>query len=204
MSHELRTPLARVIGEAELALRHDRGSAEYRAALEGIRDSALRMDETITALLASARDQVAGQQSVADAVAVARAAVAAGTPLSGNPDIVLTSDDEATHVGVDAAVLARILGPLIENAVRYGGSDVEVHVGRTPSDVCVTVADHGPGVPAGEAEMIFEPGVRGSGASGEGSGLGLALARRLARSAGGDVRVQPGDGGRFEVRLPSA
>jgi len=141
---------------------------------------------------------------VADAVAVARVAVAAGTPLSGKPDIVLTSDDEATHVGVDAAVLARILGPLIENAVRYGGSDVEVHVGRTPNDVCVTVVDQGPGVPAGEAEMIFEPGVRGSGASGEGSGLGLALARRLARSAGGDVRVQPGDGGRFEVRLPSA
>jgi len=204
VSHELRTPLARVIGEAELALRQHRGPAEYRAALEGIRDSALRMDETITALLASARDQVAGQQSVADAVAVARDAAEAGRPASGHPVVSLTTDDEVVHVGVDAAVLARILGPLVENGVHHATTQVTVHVGRSRGEVHVTVHDDGPGVPAGEREVIFEPGVRGTGASGEGSGLGLALARRLARSAGGDVRVQPGPGGQFEVRLPAA
>ena len=204
MSHELRTPLARVIGEAELALRQDRGDAEYRAALDGIRVSALRMDETIAALLASARDQVAGQQSVADAVTVARDAVVAGRPDSGNPAVALTADEEVIHVGVDAAVLARILGPLVENGVRHAASGVTVHVARAQDDVRVTVHDDGPGVGAGETEVIFEPGVRGAGATGDGSGLGLALSRRLARSAGGDVRVQPGQGGRFEVRLPAA
>ena len=186
MSHELRTPLARVIGEAELALRQDRGDAEYRAALDGIRVSALRMDETIAALLASARDQVAGR------------------PDSGNPAVALTADEEVIHVGVDAAVLARILGPLVENGVRHAASGVTVHVARAQDDVRVTVHDDGPGVGAGETEVIFEPGVRGAGATGDGSGLGLALSRRLARSAGGDVRVQPGQGGRFEVRLPAA
>jgi signal transduction histidine kinase len=204
VSHELRTPLARVTGEAELALRQPRDPAEYRTALEGIRDSALRMDQTITALLASARDQVAGQQSVADAVAVARDAADAGRPASGHPVVSLTTDDELVHVGVDAAVLARILGPLVENGVHHATTQVTVHVGRGQGEVHVTVHDDGPGVPAGEREVIFEPGVRGAGASGEGSGLGLALARRLARSAGGDVRVQPGPGGQFEVRLPAA
>ena len=204
MSHELRTPLARVIGEAELALRQDRGTAEYRAALEGIRDSALRMDATIAALLASARDQVAGQHSVADAVAVAREAADAGRLVGGIPGVTVTAHDEVMHVGVDAAVLARILGPLIENGVRHARSEVAVHVERMQGDVRVTVHDDGPGVAPGETEVIFEPGVRGTGATGEGSGLGLALSRRLARSAGGDVCVQPGQGGRFEVRLPAA
>lgn len=204
MSHELRTPLARVIGEAELALRHDRADAEYRAALEGIRDSALRMDATIAALLASARDQVAGQESVADAVAVARDAVDELRPGSGQPTVRLTSDDEVIQVGVDTAVLARILGPLVENGVRHAASAVAVHVERAQGDVRVTVHDDGSGVPPGESEVIFEPGVRGTGAAGDGTGLGLALSRRLARTAGGDVRVQPGAGGRFEVRLPAA
>ena len=204
MSHELRTPLSRVIGEADLALRQQRGDAEYRAALEGIRDSALRMDATIGTLLASARDQVEGQGSVADAVAIAREAVAAAGPDGTHPAVTLTSDAAVIRAGIDGAVLARVLGPLVENGVRYAHSEVLVHVSRAHGEVRVTVHDDGPGVPAGENELVFEPGRRGSGATGEGSGLGLALSRRLARTAGGDVRMQRGPGGRFEVRLPSA
>jgi signal transduction histidine kinase len=73
----------------------------------------------------------------------------------------------------------------------------------------VAVEDDGPGVAASEAGAIFEPGVRGSSTSGssahDGAGLGLALARRLARSAGGDVEADPTSaGGRFVVRLPSS
>ena len=69
----------------------------------------------------------------------------------------------------------------------------------------VTVADDGPGVMPDEVDQIFDPGTRGSaaGMSSSGAGLGLALARRLARSAGGDVAVDPSDaGGRFVIRLP--
>jgi two-component system, OmpR family, sensor kinase len=60
---------------------------------------------------------------------------------------------------------------------------------------------------AEEAERIFEPGVRGTAAGGDagGAGLGLALARRLARAAGGDVEAAPDEaGGRFVVHLPAA
>jgi signal transduction histidine kinase len=71
------------------------------------------------------------------------------------------------------------------------------------------VEDDGPGVTEDEKERIFEPGVRGSAAGVErnvprGAGLGLSLARRLARAASGDVEVGPGEtGAKFIVRLPS-
>ena len=69
-----------------------------------------------------------------------------------------------------------------------------------------TVRDHGPGVPEGERERIFEPFYRlaGSAESGRGSGLGLALVRQIARHHGGDVRcgAAPGGGSVFEIALP--
>jgi len=68
------------------------------------------------------------------------------------------------------------------------------------------VEDDGPGVGENEREQIFEPGRRGRVGSREtnGAGLGLALARRLARSASGDVEAAAGTGGaRFVVRLPA-
>jgi signal transduction histidine kinase len=68
------------------------------------------------------------------------------------------------------------------------------------------VLDDGPGVSAEELETVFDPGTRGSAANGErGAGLGLALARRLARSAGGEVTAEhTSDGGLFAVRLPAS
>jgi signal transduction histidine kinase len=68
------------------------------------------------------------------------------------------------------------------------------------------VEDDGPGVRAAEREAIFQPGRRGSAADGvAGAGLGLALARRLARSVRGEVEALDGDGGgRFRITLPRA
>ena len=72
------------------------------------------------------------------------------------------------------------------------------------------MTDDGPGIPSAERERIFEPGVRGAadttenGAAFDGAGLGLSLARRLARAARGDVEAQPDDhGGCFTIVLPS-
>jgi signal transduction histidine kinase len=71
----------------------------------------------------------------------------------------------------------------------------------------VVAEDDGPGLEPGEELTIFEPGARGHAGRGahDGAGLGLSLARRLARSAGGDVEADAAaDGGRFVVRLPAA
>jgi signal transduction histidine kinase len=107
------------------------------------------------------------------------------------------------RVGVDAPVVERILSPLLENACRHGRR-IAISVSADNGSVDFTVRDDGPGVPAGERERIFEPGVRRSG-SGSGAGLGLPLARRLARSVGGEVDCLADDapGAAFRVRLPS-
>jgi signal transduction histidine kinase len=77
---------------------------------------------------------------------------------------------------------------------------------RDGAVVRFAIDDDGPGVPAADLESIFEPGRRGpgSGLGSNGAGLGLALARRLARSAGGDVEAEHREGGaRFVVTLPA-
>jgi len=99
----------------------------------------------------------------------------------------------------------RIVQPVLENACRYGSAHVRVRIARENSSVVYAVEDDGPGVAADEHERIFEPGVRGRAQrDAQGAGLGLALARRLARSIDGDVAADPSAaGGRFLVRLPS-
>jgi signal transduction histidine kinase len=110
------------------------------------------------------------------------------------------------RVGVDRDLAERILHPVVENALRFGRSAVRVAVVREGSTVVFSVDDDGPGVGDAERESIFEPAVRGSAGSSapSGAGLGLALARRLARAASGDVVARPGGRGQFVVRLPAA
>jgi signal transduction histidine kinase len=112
------------------------------------------------------------------------------------------------RVGVDPQLAVRTLQPVVDNAVRYGRGRVRLSMARNGTKVVYLVEDDGPGVADAEREHIFEPGLRGAaaqGADGEGAGLGLALARRLARAAAGDVESLPSaNGGRFAVSLPTA
>ncbi|WP_084517017.1 sensor histidine kinase [Microtetraspora niveoalba] len=112
----------------------------------------------------------------------------------------------AVTAGVAAAVAERVLTPLLDNARRYAVRTIAIECARVPGGgVEVAVADDGPGVPAEVGAAVFEPGRRADPADGhDGAGLGLALARRLARVAGGDVHLAPGaEGARFVVRLPA-
>ena len=96
---------------------------------------------------------------------------------------------------------------MLENACRYGSTQVRIDIRNENSNIVYAVEDDGPGVAADERERIFEPGIRGTAArAGEqGAGLGLALARRLARTIDGDVVADgAASGGRFLIRLPAA
>ena len=207
LSHELRTPLAKVTAEAELALRRPREPEEYREALTEILGNARQIARIVDALLAAAQ-QDAGPRGVSDGVEVAHAAADACRPVAEERGIELTVENGRLQypVGVDADLAERILHPVLENACRYGRHEVSLSLERADGAVLFTVADDGPGVDVEEVETIFEPAVRGRAglAAAPSAGLGLALARRLARSVSGDVQaVAPATGGRFEIRLPA-
>jgi signal transduction histidine kinase len=207
LSHELRTPLARVLAESGLALRRERSGPEYRASLELIHRNADQLARTIDALVAAARYEAGGERGTADAHAVAVGAARACSGLAAERELKLqvSTPPRAMRVGVDADLAERIIQPVLENACRYSSTEVRVEIARDNSSVVYAVEDDGPGVAADERDRIFEPGVRG-GAQREGeqgAGLGLALARRLARTIDGDVVAEPASGGRFVVKLPA-
>lgn len=207
MSHELRTPLAKLMAEAELALRRKRSGDEYRESLGVVLHNAQQLERIIETLVTAAR-QPAEQPGIANAVEVAEATVAACSEEASarGVAVALVGPRDSLRLGVDRDLAERILHPVVENACRYGNSKVNVSIARDGSAVLFAVDDDGPGVGADEEEAIFEPAVRGrAGRSATaGAGLGLALSRRLARAASGDVEALPGTRGRFVVRLPAA
>ncbi len=209
ISHELRTPLARVIAEAELALRRERSAGEYRTALEAVHRNAQQLARTVDALVAAARHDADNGRGTADAYTVAQQTLDAVAGLAAERNVTVAVDPPAVplRLGMDADLAERILQPVVENACHYGRGHVRVALARAGTRVLYTIHDDGPGVMPDERESIFEPGVRGTAGSARsgvgGAGLGLALARRLARTASGEVDAQPSaDGGRFVVSLP--
>jgi len=202
LSHELRTPLANLLAETELALRRERSGPEYREALAAVHRSAEQMSGILETLIAAARAETGLARGTSDgARAARRAAEAAGGPKDVPVDVI--APREPLRVGADGEVVERMLAPLVDNARRHARSRVTIDVGRDGRTAAFTVVDDGPGVAEVDCERIFEPGVSANGSPGA-AGLGLALARRLARAAGGDVRCLPGDGGgRFELRVPA-
>lgn len=209
LSHELRTPLARIIAEAELALRRERAPSEYRAALEDVRRNAGHVSRIVDSLVAAARHETAATSGTSDAFVVATEVVEHCRPIAAERNVIVEVEPPPgpLRIGVDGDLAERILEPIVENACRYGRSHVRIRLARASGRVLVSVEDDGAGVLDDERETIFEPGTRGSAGStnGGGAGLGLALARRLARSASGDVEaVEHQSGAVFAIRLPAA
>src|SRR3954447_6752438 len=210
LSHELKTPLAKLIVECELALRRDRSASQYRDALGSIVADARQMQGVIETLLAVARSEIDPRSGTADASAVARSVVAS-LKTRDRPDVELEvlADDPPVRVGVDAELAERVLAPVVANALQFAEQRAAVEVQSLQSTVRFLVRDDGPGVAPGDREAIFLPGYRSSShgvANGTGgTGLGLALARRLAQAADGDVEcVESVAGGAFVVSLPAA
>jgi two-component system osmolarity sensor histidine kinase EnvZ len=99
----------------------------------------------------------------------------------------------------------RMVANLVENALRYGGPQVDVATGVENGRAFVEVSDRGPGIPADQVERMLQPFTRlDSARSGAGTGLGLAIVDRIARMHEGDVKLLPREGGglRARVELP--
>jgi signal transduction histidine kinase len=202
MAHELRTPLSGVRGEAELALGARDLPGDVREALEQILRGTERMEAVIETLLVAARNDARRAPGSADAAGAARIAVGSVEPAAhtAGVELAVSAPDRPLSVGADEDIVAQALHPLLDNAVRHARHAVTVAISQDRAEVVFCVQDDGTGIEQARAEALFEPGTSDTG----GAGLGLALARRLARSCGGDVSaVASGDGGRFLLRLPA-
>lgn len=202
MAHELRTPLSGVRAEAELALRPGAAEGELREALERVLAGTDRMATAIETLLTAARGDAATSAGACDPYPPVSEVAESMRQAAAAHDVAIEVDGApgAVSVGADAQVVAQAIHPLLDNAVRHAATSVHVRFRTDGGEVVVAVEDDGPGIAARDVERIFQPGAT----SGAGAGLGLPLARRLARACGGDVRGVPiaGGGGRFELRLP--
>jgi signal transduction histidine kinase len=194
VAHELRTPLAAIRGRVDLSLDPRGRVDDHAAALRSVDAQAARMTATVDALLAVARAETDPEEGRVDLAAIAREfeGVEVRTqpglaPAEGEPEIV-----------------RRALAPLVENARRYARSQIVIELATSGGRSRATVRDDGPGLDPDLGDDAFQPGRRGAGAPPGGAGLGLPLARRLARACGGDVSATVGPGGSFILELPVA
>jgi signal transduction histidine kinase len=196
IAHDLRTPLARV--QFKLQRASDEIAADIRTDLS-------QMDAMIAAVLAFVRDAAPTQERgpldlLSLLEVVADDAGATGADVSVTPGAALVVDG-------DAAALQRLFVNLVDNAVKYGGG-ARIRLFTEAGDAVVEIADDGPGLSAAERERVFEPFYRVETSRSRetgGIGLGLSIARSIARAHGGDVSLTTGGSGLTAVvRLPMA
>jgi two-component system, OmpR family, sensor kinase len=196
-SHQLRTPLTglRLRLEEARAL-SDRPDAivELDAAMAELDRLSHTVDELLLLSRGGERSAAATRVDVAD---LAAAAARRWQPQASERSIALVHRREGDAGSVWAARvdLDRALDALIENALRYSPAGQTVAIATAPRRI--EVRDRGAGVAADERELVFERFRRGSAgiAGSAGHGLGLAIARELAREWGGEVTLQPREGG---------
>ncbi|HEY0374919.1 MAG TPA: HAMP domain-containing sensor histidine kinase [Amnibacterium sp.] len=197
LAHELRTPLTVIRGEAQLGRSTARIGVRERDRFGRIEAAAVDMATAMTTLLDVARGATGANAS--SEVAPALAAVVARHP-DPRPGIAVDVQPVGLVVPVPGELLERIVAPLVDNAVRHAATSVRL-IARAGDGVVIRVENDGPGVAIADGSDLFVPGVRGPGSPG--AGLGLALARRLARSVGGDVVLERADPPVFAVSLPA-
>ena len=194
ISHDLRTPLARIRFKMEAA--SDPLKQAVVADLE-------QMEQMIASVLAFIRYASASRpRERLDLLSLLECLVDEAVEVG--QDVSMGAVKPAT-VEADALGLQRLFRNLIDNAVKYGDR-ARVSLWCEDGEAVVEIADDGPGLPPGELERVFEPFYRAESArtlDGSGVGLGLAVARSLARAHGGDVALTSGSGGLIaQVRLP--
>ncbi|HEX7119557.1 MAG TPA: ATP-binding protein [Longimicrobiales bacterium] len=216
MSHELRTPLNAVIGFADLLKAEVSGpvNEQQREQLERIVASAQHQLRLIDEILTYSRTE-AGKEEIhvepTDVRAVASSAAGAAGPLARRKGLEFQVHLPGTPISIrtDPGKLRQILLNLLLNAVKFTErGSVTMRARLEDHGARIEVRDTGIGIPPEQQSRIFEPFVQVEAALTRekgGTGLGLAVARRLARMLGGDITVEsrPGAGSTFTVRVPS-
>jgi len=196
ISHDLRTPLTRIRFKLEMADPATRGS---------VLSDVVKMEQMIDAVIAFSRDSATpGVRHPLDLTSLIACIVDDAAAAGGDAEAELGAP---VIVDGDPLALQRLFDNLIGNALKYG-SQARVSIAEAAGEVVVSVRDRGPGLPQRELEPVFTPFYRTEAAqqrTDSGVGLGLSIARAVARAHGGDVRLYAcAEGLLAEVSLPLA
>lgn len=213
-AHQLRTPIAAMRNLGEVALAHPRSDRDYRNTVGTMLTVLDRMTKTVEQLLQLSQLEAGSVQARFAPVslpAVLQQIQRAYGPLAADQGVnlqIAPGKENPLVPGIEE-LLVEMLGNLLDNALRHtpAGEEIRVEVAATPAgDVCLSVADAGPGIPNEFAQSIFERFMQIPGTPSGAAGLGLSLAAEIARLHGGKLELaNPGQpGARFECRLPRA
>ena len=206
VSHELRTPLARIKFATELV--RSAGSEEKREQrINSIDEATDKLDDLVGELLDYTRHDAGTETANREVVSLddlIAEAVELHAPLYPNIAITTQVVPSTMKLFTYRAGLLRAVGNLISNAGKYAKSEIHVSVQEQGGQVCIHVEDDGIGIAEADRELVFEPFKRLAGDSQPGSGLGLALVRRICQRLGGRVSIDDSSlgGARFMICLP--
>jgi two-component system sensor histidine kinase KdpD len=205
VSHDLRTPLTAIIA-AGAALDSPSVTAEERGELSAaVVSEGERLSRLVENLIDVSRLESGSAEPRREPVDLLGVFEAARESVGLDGEAVkLSVDPEGAPLVADPVQLERAFANLIENGARHGGGrPVLVRARESGGRLVVRVVDQGPGIPEAERERIFEPFYRREG-SGQGIGLGLAIARGFVEANGGAIEVEsvPGQGSTFVVAFP--
>jgi signal transduction histidine kinase len=212
-SHELRTPLTVMRTAIDVTLaKPERTPAQLEDMAVEVRQAAERAEALIEALLALARsDRGTGTRSRLDLAVLAEDALDSAATAIGAASLQVASSLEPARTTGDPVLAERLVGNLIDNAVRHNatGGWVTVSTGNRDGMAFIHVTNSGPVIDAAEVESLFEPFHRrppANQAQPEGVGLGLSIVRSVVAAHLGQVTARPLESGGLEVTawLPNA
>lgn len=211
VSHDLRTPLAAITGAATTML--DSGAPldqrVQRELLESIRDEAERLNRLVQNLLQMTRLESGALQLHRDwhpLEEVVGAALGRLTRSLGDRRVTVSLPPDLPLVAIDDVLIEQVLLNLLDNAVKHTPPDSAIRIIATATDrkVTVEIADHGPGLRAGEEDRVFEKFYQAGPRTRQGAGLGLAICRGIVEAHGGRIWAHnlPEGGVAFLFTLP--
>ena len=216
VSHEVRTPMASIRSFSEILLDDDLSDAQRRRFVSTIHQESLRLTKLLDEILdlsALERGERPWDNVRIDAEAALDRAIEVCAPLAQrrHMHIVVGPRAGSAIVEGDTDRLCQVLINLIVNAIKYNDADtpvVEVRSEVIDGSFVVEISDNGPGIPANEAQAIFDMFTRGEHGRSDatpGAGLGLAISRKIITRMSGALELVPRDtrGARFRVTLPA-
>ena len=213
IAHDLRSPIARIRGAAEIALTGGKNLSEYEDMAASTIEECDRLLDMINTMLLiskteSGADRLSGKD--VDLTGMVRQACELFDPTAEDKQITLRCNvPPGIHLVGDTPMIQRMLSNLLDNAIKYTqpGGLVNISVHENASQVFIAVEDTGIGISPEDLSRVFERFYRcDQSRSQAGIGLGLSLARAIARAHGGDITVAsaPNRGSTFTATLSKA